>query len=319
MIINLFFILAGLVALYYGGDLLVSGSIRVAKAIKMSPFVIGATVIGFGTSAPELAVSVLAAFRGSPELAMGNVIGSNIANVGLVLGITAMIAPLVMLPGRLKAEAPPLLIATFLILVLTWNLQLTRWNGMVLLCLLALFLWRNLTNKEEQEFEAEREHEIEEEMQIFANAGLPVQFLLIVAGLVLLILGAEGLVRGGVAIARSLGISEWFIGISIVAVGTSLPEIVSSVIAARRGHGEMAIGNVFGSNIFNILMVLGTASAIHPLNIREPIHPDLLFTTGLTCLLLVLIKLEDKLVKRDGVILLACYVAYILLKGFKVF
>ena len=135
------------------------------------------------------------------------------------------------------------------------------------------------------------------------------------AGLALLVLGAEGMVHGAVNIARRIGISEWFIGVSIVAVGTSLPEIVSTLMSARRGHGEMALGNIFGSNIFNIFMVLGASAALRPLIIQEPIHPDLLITTGVTCLLLILIRLEHRLTKHDGVILLICYFGYIGLKG----
>ena len=138
---------------------------------------------------------------------------------------------------------------------------------------------------------------------------------MIVAGLVLLIAGARFLVSGGVSVAKSLGISEWFIGITIVAIGTSLPEIVSSIMAAKRGHGELAIGNVFGSNIFNILMVLGLTSIFNPLKIQEAIHPDLIYTTAFTCLLLVLIRLEHNLSKRDGIVLLVGYFSYVGLKG----
>jgi len=141
------------------------------------------------------------------------------------------------------------------------------------------------------------------------------QIVLTLAGLALLILGARWMVDGAVNIAREVGISEWFIGISVVALGTSLPEIVSSLLSARRGHGEMALGNIFGSNIFNIFMVLGASASLQPLNIQEAIHPDLLITTGLTCLLLILIRLEHQLSKHDGIILLLCYFGYIGLKG----
>lgn len=292
---------------------MITGSIRISRRLKISPFIIGATVLGFGTSAPELAVSMLATLDGAPELAMGNVIGSNIANAGLVLGLTALLVPLTIDAKRLKAETPPLIFATFLIMFLAWDFQLSRIEGSVMLLLLAVYLWRTLSKKEE--IEVEMEVEMEEEAALLAGKGIAVQSVLVIVGLGLLIVGARFLVSGGVNIATDLGISQWFIGITVVAVGTSMPEIVSSLLAARRGHGEMAIGNVFGSNIFNILMVLGATATLRPLQIHEPIHPDLIYTTALTCFLLILIRLEHKLSKRDGILLLGCYCAYVGLKG----
>ena len=303
-------IVAGLALLFYGGDFLVTGSSRLARFLKISPFVIGATVIAFGTSAPELAVAILAALDAAPELAMGNVIGSNIANIGLVLGITAMIAPIVIASKRFNREYPPFLIAAFFILFLAWDLKIHRLEGAIMVSLLALYIWRSLSHKEELS------SELEDEIGFLTDKGPAFQFLLIIGGLVSLVGGAKLLVSGGVSIARNIGISEWFIGITIVAIGTSLPEIVSSIMAARRGHGEMAIGNIFGSNIFNILMVLGITSLIHPLNISEPIHPDLIIATGITNLLLVLILFgKHSLGKISGATLLATYFLYITLKG----
>ena len=302
-------ILLGLILLYYGGDFLVTGSVRLSRFFKLSTFVIGATVIAFGTSAPELAVAILAALDAAPELAMGNVIGSNIANIGLVLGLTALIAPLVISPKRLKHEYPPLFLATLIILLLAWDLNIHRSEGIIMLALLALYLWRSFNQKED--FETGQE-----EVGLFANKGISYQLVLVLFGLVGLISGAKFLVSGGVSIARMIGISEWFIGITIVAIGTSLPEIVASIIAARRGQGEMAIGNIFGSNIFNILMVLGITSVIHPLNIQEPIHPDLNIAVGITILLLVLLLLGKYFLKKlGGIVLLSTYCLYITLKG----
>jgi len=302
-------ILLGLILLYYGGDFLVTGSVRLSRFFKLSTFVIGATVIAFGTSAPELAVAILAALDAAPELAMGNVIGSNIANIGLVLGLTALIAPIVISPKRLKHEYPPLFLATLIILLLAWDLNIHRSEGIIMLALLALYLWRSFNQKED--FETGQE-----EVGLFANKGISYQFVLVLFGLVGLISGAKFLVSGGVSIARMIGISEWFIGITIVAIGTSLPEIVASIMAARRGQGEMAIGNIFGSNIFNILMVLGITSVIHPLNIQEPIHPDLNIAVGITILLLVLLLLGKYFLKKlGGIVLLLTYCLYITLKG----
>ena len=302
-------ILLGLILLFYGGDFLVTGSVRLSRFFKLSTFVIGATVIAFGTSAPELAVAILAALDAAPELAMGNVIGSNIANIGLVLSLTALIAPIVITPKRLKREYPPLFLATLIILLLAWDLNIHRSEGIIMLVLLALYLWRSFSQKED--FTTGQE-----EVGLSPHKGIIYQFVLVLVGLIGLVGGAKLLVSGGVSIARMLGISEWFIGITIVAIGTSLPEIVASIMAARRGQGEMAVGNIFGSNIFNILMVLGITSVIHPLNIQEPIHPDLNILVGITVLLLVLILLGKYFLKKiSGIALLSTYCLYIILKG----
>lgn len=308
--LDLILIAGGLVFLYYGGNFLVTGSVRLAHSLKISPFIIGATIIAFGTSAPELAVALLAAMKGTPELAMGNVIGSNIANIGLVLGLTALICSMAIAPARLKREAPPLILASLLILGIAWDLEINRYEGIFMACLLCLYVWRSFSHKEDFS------EEPEEESHLFAGKGPSLQIVLIVIGLASLVGGAKLLVEGGVGIARNLGISEWFIGITIVAIGTSLPEIVSSMIAAKRGHGEMAIGNIFGSNIFNILMVLGLTGAIHPLHIQEPIHPDLIIATAITGLLLAMIAYGNhSLGKIKGIVLLVVYFAYIGVKG----
>ena len=303
-------ILAGMALLYYGGDFLVSGSVRFARYLKVSSFVIGATVLAFGTSAPELAASILAALDDAPELAMGNVIGSNIANIGLVLGLVCLIAPITIASSRFKREYPPFLLSALLILFLAWDLKIDDLEGIIMVGLLAIYIWRSFNYKEDLNTEPE------EEVRFFSDKGPTFQVLLILIGLIGLVSGAKLLVSGGVSIARTLGIGEWFIGITVVAIGTSLPEIVSSIMAARRGHGEMAIGNIFGSNIFNILMVLGITSIIHPLNISEPIHPDLMIATGLTCLLFILmLRGKHSPGKISGVILLITYFLYIALKG----
>ena len=295
--------------LYYGGDFLVTGSVRFARYLKVSSFVIGATVLAFGTSAPELAASILAALNDAPELAMGNIIGSNIANIGLVLGLACLIAPITIASSRFKREYPPFLLSALLILFLAWDLKIHQPEGVLMVGLLAIYIWRSF-HKEDLNTQPE------EEARLFLDKGPTFQVVLILIGLIGLVSGAKFLVSGGVSIARNLGVGEWFIGITVVAIGTSLPEIVSSIMAARRGHGEMAIGNIFGSNIFNILMVLGITSIIHPLNITEPIHPDLIMATGFTCLLFILtLRGKHSLGKISGVILLITYFLYIVLKG----
>ena len=309
MLINSGLIFVGLILLYYGGDFLVTGSLRLAQAFKISPFIIGATVIGFGTSTPELAVSVMASLHDLGDLALGNIIGSNIANIGLVLGITALIAPLTIEKQRFANESPPLIIASLIVVVFSWNNYLSMIEGFIMVSLLVAYLWRAFRKKES------RDTPLEESHLFLKYKGTRFQIFLVTLGIAMLIIGANWIVEGSTGIARELGVSEWFIGISIVALGTSLPELTSSLIAAKRGYGEMAIGNVFGSNIFNILMVIGTTSLIKPLFIREVIYTDLIYATSLTCLLLLLIRMGHVIKKRDGLILSVCYGSYIGLKG----
>jgi cation:H+ antiporter len=303
-------IIAGLALLFYGGNCLVTGSVRLARFLKISPFVVGATVIAFGTSAPELAVAILATLNETSELAMGNVIGSNIANIGLVLGLTALICAMSITHDRLKRESPAMLLASLLILFIAWDMKINRYEGIFMFCLLGLYIWRSFSHKEDFS------EEPEDESTLFAGKGPVLQTLLIILGLALLVGGAKLLVEGGVGIARLFGFSEWFIGITIVAIGTSLPELVSSLIAAKRGQGEMAIGNIFGSNIFNILMVLGLTATLHPFHIQEPIQPDLIIATVITCLLVAMIAFGNhSLSKLKGTVLLLAYFSYIGLKG----
>ena len=309
MLINSGLIFVGLFFLYYGGELLVTGSLRLAQAFKISPFIIGATIIGFGTSTPELAVSLMASLQDSGDLALGNIIGSNITNIGLVLGLTALIVPLTIEKQRFIDESPPLIITSLIIVVFAWNNYLGRTEGFIMICLLVIYLWRAFQTKEKTDLDLSEDHLFSE------YGGSSFQTLLVILGIIMLILGANWIVEGATGIARKLGVSEWFIGVSIVALGTSLPELVSSLIAAKKGHGEMAIGNVFGSNIFNILMVIGTTSLIQPLSIGEEIYTDLIYTTALTCLLLLLIGMGNVISKRDGIILIVCYGAYVGLKG----
>ena len=309
MLINSGLIFVGLFFLYYGGELLVTGSLRLAQAFKISPFIIGATVIGFGTSTPELAVSLMASLQDSGDLALGNIIGSNITNIGLVLGLTALIVPLTIEKQRFIDESPPLIITSLIIVVFAWNNYLGRTEGFIMICLLVIYLWRAFQTKEKIDLDLSEDHLFSE------YGGSSFQTFLVILGIIMLILGANWMVEGATGIARKLGVSEWFIGVSIVALGTSLPELVSSLIAAKKGHGEMAIGNVFGSNIFNILMVIGTTSLIQPLSIGEKIYTDLIYTTALTCLLLLLIGMGNVIGKRDGIILIVCYGSYVGLKG----
>jgi cation:H+ antiporter len=309
MFIDSGLILISLIFLYYGGEFLVTGSLRLAQTFNISPFIIGATVIGFGTSTPELAVSLMASIQGSGDLALANIIGSNITNIGLVLGLTALIIPLTIEKQRYRTESPSLIITSTIIVVFSWDSYLSRIEGFIMISFLFIYLWRAFRKKESIDLDSS-------EINFFSNQKRPTfHIILVILGIMMLIFGASWMVEGATGIARKLGVSEWFIGVSIVALGTSLPELASSLIAAKKGHGEMAIGNVFGSNIFNILMVIGIASSINPLSIEEKIYTDLIFTTTLTFLMLLLIRMGYVIKKQEGFILCLCYGLYMGLKG----
>jgi cation:H+ antiporter len=309
MFIDSGLILISLIFLYYGGEFLVTGSLRLAQTFNISPFIIGATVIGFGTSTPELAVSLMASIQGSGDLALANIIGSNITNIGLVLGLTALIIPLTIEKQRYRTESPSLIITSTIIVVFSWDSYLSRIEGFIMISFLFIYLWRAFRKKESIDLGSS-------EINFFSNQKRPTfHIILVILGIMMLIFGASWMVEGATGIARKLGVSEWFIGVSIVALGTSLPELASSLIAAKKGHGEMAIGNVFGSNIFNILMVIGIASSINPLSIEEKIYTDLIFTTTLTFLMLLLIRMGYVIKKQEGFILCLCYGLYMGLKG----
>jgi cation:H+ antiporter len=249
----LFFVgLAGLVA---GGELLVRGASTIARAFHLSPLLIGLTIVGFGTSAPELIVSVQAALAGQPAIAIGNVLGSNIGNILLILGISALIAPLI-IPGRkLWRDLGFMLLATGTIWVMLLDGNVTRLDGIILLAGLIVFLVTA--------FRTGSGHPPEEGHEVTGPAWKP--WAITGAGLVLLVIGARFLVDSASTIARDYGISEAVIGLTVVAVGTSLPELATSVIAAFRKHTEIAVGNIVGSNIFNIFGILGVTALIAPI------------------------------------------------------
>lgn len=253
----------GLVGLFLGGEVLIRGAVGVARHYHVSPLIIGLTIVGFGTSAPELLVSVQSALAGVPDIAVGNVVGSNIANILLILGTGAMIAVVPIQFGRMIRDFVAMLGATVLVWVLMLNGALGRAEGAVLVAGLAVYMWLCLRN-------AAGAHppEIDEPVRpLWQSAAMAL------AGLVILAIGARLLVFSATDIARSFGVSEAVIGLTIVAVGTSLPELATGILAAIRKHGDLAVGNVLGSNVFNLLGILGATALVKPI----PIDPR--FTT----------------------------------------
>ena len=299
----LFFAL-GLVGLFFGGEFLVRGASSIARRFGISPLVIGLTIVGFGTSAPELLVSVNAAMAGQPAIAIGNVLGSNIANILLILGVSAVIAPLIIPARRLARDLAFMLLATGAIWVMLLDGLVTRLEGGLLIAGLAVFLFMAFSSGSVPQQDDPLETSI-----LKAT-------LMTVGGLVILVIGAHFLVDSASTIARTFGISEAVIGLTIVAVGTSLPELATSVIAAYRRQTEIAVGNIVGSNIFNIFGILGITALISPIPAEARFAAlDMPWVAATAVGLSVLAVWLGGLPRLAGVVLLAAYGGYIALMG----
>ncbi len=311
------YLIAGLVLLVAGAEVLVRGAAKLAAQFGISPLVIGLTVVAFGTSAPETAVSVQAALNGSGDIAIGNVVGSNIANVLLILGVTALVAPLVVSRQLIRLDVPIMIGASLVTFGLAWDGELSRIDGALLFAaVVAYTLFLIISSRREKAAEADDEfakefglHEPAKPHAGLINAGL------VIAGLVLLVVGSNFLVEGAVALARALGLSELVIGLTVIAVGTSLPELATSIMAAFRGERDIAVGNIVGSNIFNLLAVLGLASLVSPLPIGVSSSAlafdfPVMIAVAVACLP---IFFAGYCIKRwEGALFLAYYVAYTL-------
>jgi cation:H+ antiporter len=258
----------GLAALVWGAGRFVAGASGVARHMGLSPLLIGMLVVGFGTSAPELLVSVIASLNGNPGIALGNAYGSNIANITLILGLSALLTPVIVRSSVVRREIPVLIAATLLTVVLLFDLRLSRPDALLLLAMFAgLVVWSAVATRRGAAGPAPAE-----EADIGAGLPLRAAWLWTVVGLVVLVAGSRLVVWGAVETAQALGVSDLVIGLTIVAIGTSLPELAASLVAIRRGEHDIAIGNVIGSNLFNTLAVVGLAGAIRPI----AVPPELL-------------------------------------------
>ena len=313
MTLAFFSVFVGLVLLVWSADRFIEGSASTARYFGMPPLLIGMVVVGFGTSAPEMVVSALSASQGNPGIALGNAYGSNITNIALILGLTAIISPIAVHSQVLRKELPILTAVTALAAWQLWDGQITRIDAGILLGvfsgLMAWTIWQGLQKKADA-----LGTEMEQELEIHAMPLRRAVFWL-VAGLVLLIVSSRILVWGAVEIAHGLGVSDLIIGLTVVATGTSLPELASSVIAARRGEDDIALGNILGSNLFNTLAVVGLAGMIHPLSVGpEVFQRDMLVMSSLTVSLFIIgygfRKYGGRINRIEGGILLACFVGY---------
>lgn len=307
MVIVLF--IAGIILLVFGADLLVRGAASLAASLGVSPLIIGLTIVAIGTSSPEIAVSLQAAFNAQGAIVLGNIIGSNIANIMLILGMAAMFGPLPVDRAILRRDLPVMIGASLLTFLLTLDRTLSRIDGIIMLLCLTAYLWVMWPRNEHHDA-LHQSHLPQRRLR-----ALLLQLAMVVGGLALLIVGARWLVDGAVTFATWFGVSELIIGLTIVAVGTSLPEIATSVIAGVRSEGDIAVGNVVGSNVLNLLLVLGATMVLSPQPIAVPestIALDLPVMVGAALICLPIFFSRRMVSRREGSILLVYYLSYTL-------
>ncbi|MDN2565115.1 calcium/sodium antiporter [Aquibium sp. A9E412] len=302
----------GLVGLLVGGDLLVRGAVGVARRFDVSPMVIGLTLVGFGTSAPELVTSLQAALIGSPGIALGNIVGSNIANILLILGLAALISPMAVAPAAFKRDGTVLVLATLACVAAVLAGTVGRPAGGFLLAGLAAFLALTFAIERRRHTAAADVYEAEAESLPVLKTGAPASLAVFAVGLVITVLAARFLVQGAAALAADFGVSEAVIGLTVVAVGTSLPELATSAVAAVRRQSDVALGNVVGSNIFNVLGILGVTALVSPLAVPAEIaRLDVWVMLAATALLVAVVVTGWRITRREGAALLAVYAGYI--------
>lgn len=302
-------LIAGFVLLYFGGDWLVNGGVALARRFRISSLVIGMTIVAFGTSAPELLVSMMSSIKGSAGIAMGNVIGSNIANIGLILGLTAMLCPIPTQNRKVSANGLVMILASVLVLVFSLNNGLSRAEGLILFAGIILFtvISIRLGRTSNEEFEPAADGQ-GKQMSVLAA------LLLIVLSCAMLAFGADFMVDGATSVAKALGVSDKVIGLTIVALGTSLPELAASVAAALKKEMDISIGNIIGSNIFNLMCVLGLSASIRPIPFDYmQYRMDFIIMMAFSAGLIILIqpwKAQGRLGRISGIIMFAAYSIY---------
>lgn len=305
-------VLGGLILLGIGGELLVRGAVGVSRAIGISPLLVGLVIVGFGTSTPELATSLFAALEGAPGIAVGNVVGSNIANILLILGITALIAPLAIEPAAFRRDGLALVGATLACIAAVLIGMIDRAVGVGLILVLVGYLaWTYRAERRAPDLEAQM-HELVAADTAPTSAGFGTSFVFAVGGIGITVFGAKLLVGGAIDIARISGMSETLIGLTIVAAGTSLPELVACIMAALRRHADVALGNVIGSNIFNALGILGLTATVHPIRVPADIaRLDIWVMAGATASLMLFLRTGWTVKRWEGAILVLLYVGYL--------
>lgn len=309
---------AGLLLLFVGGEALVRGSVAISKRLGISTILIGVVVVGFGTSAPELLVSVKASLAGQSDIALGNVVGSNIANFLLILGLSAVITPVICSDKAIKRDAFAVFGASLCLLALTFVQEISRLTGVVMFLILVSYLVYSYRQERKDKFkknstaaiDTAHEHEAQE---FESSMGLSASIFMCLVAIAMLVFGADLLVYGATSLARSFGISEAVIGLSLIAVGTSLPELATAISAAFKKHTDVIIGNVLGSNLFNILSILGTTAVIKPVPILGHIAVfDIPLNLAIAFLSLLVVLVLQKIHRATGLVFLVSYMSYMI-------
>lgn len=320
MIFNIILLLIGLALILFGAEFLVNGSSFVARKFGISEFVVGMTIVGIGTSTPELVVSMISAINGSSDISVGNIVGSNISNVYLILGVTALIAPISLTKSNKKYDLPISIFVSLLLALLLYdssiwgaeNNILSRVDGIILLIFFGLFMLYSFKFVPKEEA---TESENQEGNSIYERVKHPMLLAVvsILGGLAGLVIGGRFFVNSGSAIASELGVSDAFIGITVMALGTSLPELAASIVAAAKKKGQMALGNILGSNIFNITLILGVTSVVSPLTPNDitPVDMGVMISTSILPLLFALLFNGKKITRTEGLLFFLIYIGYV--------
>ena len=318
LLTQLILILAGIVILLFGGDFLVRGAVALARRLGIAPLIVGLTIVAFGTSAPEMVVSAIAAIQGAPGIAIGNIVGSNIANILLVLGLPAILAPMATAAPGVRTNALIAFGATLLFIGLTWDRALDPHDGMILAALIVIYVvWLAIAARRSTDDPVIAELTDVDNMEGLPKSAPAIAGMMLI-GLVFLPIGAQLIVSGGGELARALGVSEAIIGLTLIALGTSLPELATAAVAALRRHAEMAIGNVIGSNIFNLFAVggiAGVATAIGPAGLAEVdeafFQLDYWVMTAAILAAMAFVFLRRPIGRLSGLVLFTAYCGYI--------
>lgn len=304
-------LIIGLIVLIIGGDYLVKGSSSIALRLHISPLVVGLTIVAFGTSAPELLISVQSALKGSPDIALGNVVGSNICNLALVLGLTAVINPVKVHLNSIKVDWPVTMGASVLLYLLVIEGVLNAVEGIVFVVALVLYI-TYIVSQSRKEVKSAILNSGKNDIPDAPKKQMWKDILFIVLGCIALYFGSEWFVLSAIDLAINLGIEERVVGLTVVAFGTSLPELVTAAVASHKGEAELAVGNLMGSNIFNILSILGITSIIQPITVNETfLNKDLVWMLMITLMILPLMIIRRRVGRGDGLVLLIVYAIYV--------
>lgn len=305
LVFNFLLVGAGLAMLYFGAEWLVKGSIAISNKLGVSQLVIGLTVVAFGTSTPELAVSISSAMQGFSDVAIGNVVGSNIVNIGAILGISAIISPIMISKSAIRKEMPIMIGISFLLLAIVLDGEIGFVDGGLLVIGIIVFTAYSYHSSKK---EADKENQVSQALQknVFSKS-----VILMVIGLVLLTGGSFLTVDNAVSIGTNFGVSELFMGLTVVAIGTSLPELITSVVAAKKGHADLSVGNIVGSNIFNIMAILGISSLISGITVSEQVLVDIGIMLAFSLVLIPIMRSDFIITRKEGMLLITGYAAYV--------